>query len=155
MRPYAVTGLLTAAAAVIGSAGVRADTNWYRSLDKPSWQPPGAVFPLVWTPLYGLIGWGTGRALDRARDTGDDHRVLALTTADLAANAGWNWAFFAARSPASGLAVIAVLDTLNVALLREVRRHDPVAATALAPYAVWCGFATVLNAVICWRNRGK
>ncbi|WP_127479016.1 TspO/MBR family protein [Nocardioides pantholopis] len=155
MRSYAVTGLLTAAAAAVGSAGVRTDTRWYRRLDKPAWQPPGAAFPLVWTPLYVLVGWGTGRALDRARDTGEDRRVLALTTANLAANAGWNWAFFAARSPASGLAVIAVLDTLNVALVREAARQDRAAAAALTPYAVWCGFATVLNAAIWWRNRGK
>lgn len=153
MRRTALTGALTAAAAGIGFLGTRPDSPWYRSIDRPPWEPPPVAFPLVWTPLYGLIAWGTGRAAERAGD--DAGRVLALTTADLAANAGWCWAFFARESPAAGLGVILVLDGLNVALVREAARHDRAAAAALAPYAVWTGFATVLNASIWWRNRGR
>lgn len=155
MRPRLLTAALTAAAAVAGSLGTRPDSDWYESLDKPAWQPPGAAFPLVWTPLYGLIGWGTGRALAAAQETSaaDGRRVLALTTADLATNAGWCWVFFARQSPAAGLAVILGLDALNVALLREAARHDRTAAAALAPYVAWTGFATALNTSVWWRNR--
>ncbi len=152
MRPLVVTSALTAAAAVIGSLGTRPDSAWYRGLEKPGWQPPPVAFPLVWTPLYGLIGWGTGRLVESApaseRDT-----LFALTAADLVANAGWNWAFFARQSTAGGLGAIAVLNVLNVALLREAARHDRTAAAALAPYVAWTGFATVLNASIWRRNR--
>lgn len=154
MRRTVLTGALTAAAAWAGFLGTRPDSPWYRSIDKPPWEPPAAAFPLVWTPLYGLIAWGTGRAAERA-GPGDDARMLALTTADLAANAGWCWAFFAKESPAAGLGVIAVLDVLNVALVREAARHDRIAAAALAPYVVWTGFATALNASIWWRNRAR
>lgn len=80
--------------------------------------------------------------------------LLALTTADLALNAGWCWAFFVKQSPATGLGVILALDVANVALLREAVKHDRTAALALKPYAVWTGFATALNASIWWRNRG-
>ncbi|MCB0896894.1 MAG: tryptophan-rich sensory protein, partial [Nocardioidaceae bacterium] len=97
MRPRLVTAALTGAAALAGSLGTRPASDWYESLDKPDWQPPKAAFPLVWTPLYGLIAWGTGRALEKAVEQSprDGRRVLALTTADLAANAGWCWVFFA------------------------------------------------------------
>jgi len=44
-------------------------------------------------------------------------------------------------------------DVLNAALLRETARHDKAAAAALAPYVVWTGFATALNAAIWRRNR--
>lgn len=155
MRPRLLAAVLTAAAAGAGFLGTKPDTDWYRSLDKPSWQPPKEAFPLVWTPLYGLIAWGTGRALARAgeRSEEDRRRLLVLTTADLAANAGWCWAFFARRSPATGLVVIGALDALNVALLRETARHDRAAAAALTPYVAWSGFATALNAAIWRRNR--
>ena len=155
MRPRILTTVLTAAAAVVGSVGTRPQSDWYESLEKPPWQPPGAAFPLVWTPLYGLIAWGSGRALAAAQETSasDGQRVLALTATDLALNAGWCWAFFAKQSPAAGLVVILGLDALNVALVREAARHDRVAAAALAPYAAWTGFATALNASVWWRNR--
>lgn len=152
MRPLVLTSALTAAAAVIGSRGTTPDSDWYQRLDKPAWQPPPIAFPLVWTPLYGLIAWGTGRAIDKA-PAGDRGRVQALTVADLVANAGWNWAFFARQSPASGMAVILTLDALNVALLREAARHDRTAAAALAPYVAWTGFATLLNFSLWRRNR--
>lgn len=151
MRWVAATSAMTLAAAVVGSLGARTDSTWYERLDLPPWQPPDLAFPLVWTPLYGLVAWGTGRLVDSAED--DERRLLGLVAADLVANAGWNWAFFAARSTAGGLAVIATLDALNLALLREAARRDRAAAAALAPYVVWCGFATALNASIWRRNR--
>jgi tryptophan-rich sensory protein len=147
-----LTAGLTAVAAVVGARGTRPDSAWYRSLDKPSWQPPGVAFPLVWTPLYGLIAWGTGRLVEAAVP-GDRARLVALTGTDLAANAGWCWAFFDRESPRAGLVTIAVLDGLNLALLREAARRDRAAAAALAPYVAWTGFATALNASIWRRNR--
>ena len=150
MRAPVLTSVMTAAAAALGSLGTKPDSPWYRSLDKPDWQPPGVAFPLVWTPLYGLIAWGTGRAASVPEGRG---AVLALTGADLAVNAGWCWAFFDRESPRAGLATIALLNGLNLVLLREAARRDRVAAAALAPYVVWTGFATALNAAILRRNR--
>src|SRR4051794_16586245 len=46
----AVTGV-----AIAGAIGSDTSSDWYRGLDKPSWQPPGAVFGPVWTVLYVLI----------------------------------------------------------------------------------------------------
>jgi tryptophan-rich sensory protein len=155
VRRRILAAAITTAAAGVGFLGTKPDSAWYRSLDKPAWQPPSTAFPLVWTPLYGLIGWGTGRALEKAAASNDgaDRRMLVLTTADLALNAGWCWAFFVRQSPATGLGVIVALDVLNVALVREAAKHDLTAAIALKPYAVWTGFATALNASIWWRNR--
>jgi tryptophan-rich sensory protein len=151
-RSRLLTAGLTAVAAVVGARGTRPDSAWYRALDKPSWQPPGAAFPLVWTPLYALIAWGTGRLVEGAGEE-ERARTLALAGADLAVNAGWCWAFFARESPRAGLATIVVLDGLNLALLREAARRDRAAAAALAPYVAWTGFATALNASIWRRNR--
>ena len=151
--PYLATSAMTAAAAVVGSLGTRPDTAWYRALDKPPWQPPPVAFPLVWTPLYVSIAWATGRAVTATPPGPERRRMLAVTGVDLVANAGWNWAFFAARSPVAGLGVLAGLNAANAVLVREVARRDPVAGAALSPYAAWCGFATALNLAIWRRNR--
>ncbi|MXG91106.1 TspO/MBR family protein [Nocardioides flavescens] len=151
MRPRLVTAALTAAAAVVGSLGTKPDSRWYTTLDRPSWQPPPVAFPLVWTPLYALIGWGTGRAAEASPEGRE--RYLALVGTDLAVNAWWCWAFFARESTRGGLVTIVALDALNVALLRETAKRDGTAAAALAPYVAWTGFATALNAEIWRRNR--
>jgi benzodiazapine receptor len=152
MHPTALTSVMTTAAAAVGSAGVRTDTAWYQALEKPSWQPPPLAFPLVWTPLYASLAWGTGRMIDAASPQ-ERGRLWALVAADLVANAGWNWAFFARRSPAGGLVVITALNVCNVGLVRAAGRRDAAARRALLPYAAWCGFATLLNASIWRRNR--
>lgn len=152
MRPLAVTSAATAATAVLGGLGTDPDSSWYESLEKPPWQPPPVAFGLVWTPLYATIAYGTARAIERAEP---ERRpaLWRLTAANLAANAGWNWAFFRARSPVAGLAVIGALNALNVALVAEAGRADRTAGATLAPYAAWVGFATALNASIWRRNR--
>lgn len=143
---------MTAAAAGVGSLGTDPESDWYRSIEKPPWQPPAIAFPLAWTPLYAAIAYGTGRMTEQARPK-ERPGSLALTAADLVANAGWNWAFFRGRSPAGGLTVIAVLNALNATLVRRAAKVDRRAAAVLLPYAAWVGFATALNVSIWRRNR--
>jgi tryptophan-rich sensory protein len=152
MRAAVWTSLMTAAAAGAGSLGTDPESEWYQSLENPPWQPPAIAFPLVWTPLYAAIAYGTGRMIDRAPPE-ERAGLVALTAANLTVNAGWNWAFFRAKSPAGGLAVIAVLNGLDAALVRRARQVDGRAAAVLVPYAAWVGFATALNASIWRRNR--
>jgi tryptophan-rich sensory protein len=150
LRTLALTGLLSATAAAVGARGVRTDTVWYRTLDKPPWQPPPLAFPLVWTPLYAAIAYGTARMIDA--EEADRSALWSLVSADLAVNAAWGWAFFERESPAGGLGVILALDGLNIALVRAAWRRDRGAAAALLPYAAWTAFATALNTELWRRN---
>jgi benzodiazapine receptor len=153
VRTRALAAAGAVATAVVGGLGTDPDSAWYRSLAKPPWQPPPVAFPLVWTPLYVLIGYGTGQLLEAEPDPDQRRALAALVAADLAANAGWCWLFFKGRSPARGVAGIVVLDALNLELLRQAARRDGRAAAALAPYVVWSLFATALNTDIWRRNR--
>src|SRR5215212_5546434 len=71
--------IAAAAAAIAGIGGLATDTEseWYRSLELPSWQPPGAVFGPVWTVIYVLAGTSAFLAW---RDVSGSRRrpVLAL-----------------------------------------------------------------------------
>jgi translocator protein len=151
---YALTAAAAGAAAATGAPGSRPRQRVYRGLDKPSWQPPPRVFGLIWTPLYVSIAWAGGRALQRAR--GRQRNALAASLAvNLALNAAWNWMFFGLRSPRAGLAGTVMVDLSNAELIQRVARTDPAAAAVLAPYGLWCAFATVLNAAIALRNRPR
>ncbi len=148
--------LRTAAAvtvtAVAGGIGTQPGSRWYRSLDKPDWQPPGAVFGPVWTGLYAAIAVAAARAIDRA----DEQEARAIERAlwvNLGLNTGWSWLFFTAQRPDLALVEAAALEVSTLDLIRRVGRVDRTAAVLLTPYALWNGFATVLTADIVRRNR--
>ncbi|MEV7328844.1 TspO/MBR family protein [Micromonospora sp. NPDC093244] len=148
----------TAAAVTVTAAAGTAvnDTSdgWYRRLRKPSWQPPPVAFPLAWTPLYALIAVAGARVLDRT--SGAERAAFTRAYAlNLALNFGWSALFFKARRPTAALAEIAALNASNFALVRRASRADRVAAAALAPYAAWTLFATVLNGAIVRLNSDR
>jgi tryptophan-rich sensory protein len=140
------------AAAAAGSAVTKPGSAWYRSLEKPAWQPPAAAFPIVWTSLYALIAIAAARALNRLPPA-ERRRFWRTYAVNLGLNAGWSGVFFGARRPGLALAEIVALNSSNIALLRRTWSTDRVAGLALLPYVAWTGFATVLNGSIAARNR--
>lgn len=138
--------------AVVGGLGTKPTSRWYRSLDKPSWEPPGGVFGPVWSALYALTAGATASVLDKlpVDERADVERALWL---NMGLNAGWCWLFFTAQKPRWALAEIVLLEASTVDLLRRARAAgDGRAAAALAPYVAWNAFAAALNAEIVRRN---
>ena len=66
LPPLLVTSVAAAVTAAVGGAGTDVTSRWYAQLDKPSWQPPGPAFGIVWGVLYVLLAGAAGRGLDRA-----------------------------------------------------------------------------------------
>ncbi|MEV4537478.1 TspO/MBR family protein [Asanoa sp. NPDC049518] len=150
------TWVKTAAVVTVAAAAPTVATDpssaWYRDLRKPSWQPPPAAFPAVWTPLYGLIAVAGARVLDRSE--GGARRSFAWAYGiNLTLNAGWSFVFFGARKPAAALVEIGALNVSNALLLRSAFRTDRLAGAALAPYAAWTLFATALTTAIVRLNK--
>jgi len=139
------------AVAVVGGLATDTSSEWYRDLEKPSWQPPGSVFGPVWTALYVLIAVAATLSF---RDVGGPRRrlVLGLYAANLALNVAWTWIFFQGHAPtAAGIEIVFLLATI-VALIWLVRPHNRAAALALAPYGAWVAFATALTWAIAAHN---
>ncbi len=153
-RRLAGTSAAVLATAVVGGLGTDVRSRWYRNLDKPGWQPPGAAFGPAWTTLYGLMAVASARALDRIEEPGERRAFATAFGVNLALNAGWNWLFFKARRPRWALAEILVLEASTLDLTRRASRTDAPAAAMLVPYAGWVAFATALNAAIARRNPG-
>ena len=118
------TGALSAAASMDGLR------LWYRTLDRPSWNPPDAVFGPVWTGLYALMGVSLVRIV-RADDPGSEGaRRIGLALADIL--------------------VLWLAIAATIGAFAAVRRS---AGALLVPYLAWVTFATVLTASIWLRNR--
>lgn len=124
---------------------------WYERLDKPSWNPPQEVFPVVWTVLYSLIaisGWRVWMQEDSPKRS----RALRLWLAQLTTNANWTRLFFGQHKPKRALADLLSLESEIVSYVLAAREIDQAAALCFLPYAAWIGFASVLNADIVHRN---
>jgi tryptophan-rich sensory protein len=147
-------------AAVVAAAGWYGARNsprdlrtklWYNRLDKPAWNPPQYVFPIVWTALYSLIAVAGWRTWMQERSP-ERSRALRLWAAQLATNAEWTHLFFGRHDPKQSLLDVISLESQIVSYIQTVKKVDPAAAACFLPYAAWVAFATLLNAEIVRRN---
>lgn len=151
MNTLLKTSAAVGVAAGAGALATDAESDWYRRLEKPSWQPPPQAFGIVWPVLYGLIAYSSGRAMDRA--PADERRGVAQALGvNLALNTGWSVLFFAAKKPRAALGEIVALNLSNALLVSRAWRADRRAGMLLLPYAAWTAFATVLTGTIVRRN---
>ncbi len=153
MLALAGFALATAVAAWFGArySNLASRDSWYRELDKPSFTPPDAVLPAVWTSLYVLIAWSGWRVWSAAPSR---HRsaALRLWISQLAANANWSRLFFGQHRPARALANVLAPEGTITSYIFAARQVDRAAANAFIPYAAWVAFAAVLNAEIARLN---
>jgi len=123
--------------------------TWYPTLEKPSWRPPNAAFGPVWTVLYTLMAvsaWLVWKRETPAEATPTQRRsALAAWGVQLVLNAAWSAAFFGARSPGAGLAVISLLVPSIAAAAALAGRVSKPAGLLLLPYLAWTSFAAALN----------
>jgi tryptophan-rich sensory protein len=148
------TSLGTAAAAVVGSvASRRGVETWYPTLRKPRYVPPNAVFPVAWTTLYADIALTSAATIEKFRAAGDDDKARAYAGAlgaNLVLNAGWSWLFFKAHKLGPSAFVAGALAVSSADLSRRAAAAHPKFGAALAPYPLWCSFATLMSTDI-WR----
>jgi len=149
-RKHAIPKLLFAmvvvlSAAVIGNmATIPNIPVWYAGLVKPSFNPPNWVFGPVWSLLYAMMVLSFWRVLLREAAL----PAVVVFIAQMVLNGFWSVAFFGMHDIALGLAVILVLEALILVTIALFARIDRLAAWLLAPYALWVGFASILNAAI-------
>ena len=118
--------------------------EWYSTLKKPSWQPPGSLIGGVWIVLYLLMGV-TLQRIGRAPNNG---RALMAFGVQLALNFSWSLIFFRGQRPDWALVNIAALALSIVVMMYYIRQLDPFAANLQIPYLLWVLFAATLNASI-------
>jgi len=125
---------------------------WYAGLAKPSFNPPNWLFAPVWAVLYLLMAFAIWRMIRKPASVARNV-ALILFFLQLALNAAWSWLFFEGHSPLLGLVDIVPQFLIIVAAVIAFARLDWPAALALAPLAVWVGFAGLLNYEL-WRLNG-
>jgi tryptophan-rich sensory protein len=155
---------VTFAAAAAASMAAGDSRDFYATLDKPFFAPPGWIFGPVWSVLYVLMPvavWLAARSVRNVGHTRNGRRRSAAAVASpvserqllfayaiqLMFNAAWTPLFFTVRSGLlAGIAVVLLLGSvLYVATL--VRRVNTRAWSLWLPSVLWVSFATLLSFV--------
>ena len=144
-KPYLLWILLAEAVGALSGWLTREGTVVYaQTIIKPPLSPPGWLFPVVWTVLYALMGFGAARIYlsppSNMRSLG-----LNLFVAQLVVNFFWSPIFF--NLQAFGLAFfwLLLLWGLVLWMILAFRKVDPPAAKLQIPYLLWLTFAAYLN----------
>jgi tryptophan-rich sensory protein len=148
-------GAVFATAAVGGLASRPAESAWYAKLKKPSFQPPRQAFPIVWPILYADIAAVSAATLDQLDDTAPEkaRAYRVALAANLVLNGGWTWLFFNQHRLGASAVAAAALTASSADLTRRAVEARGPGAAVLAPYPLWCAFATALSTSIWQLNR--
>jgi tryptophan-rich sensory protein len=138
-------GIAIVAIYVIGSGlWVNTGDSWYRTLNQPSWQPPGYIFGIIWP--YNFIVLGIA-AVTIAQSATTRTTLIYLTFFALSVACALIWAYQFYRPHNLQFAVIALFGTALLTLPMVViafRTSIPV-GFALLPYQAWVATAATLS----------
>ena len=154
IRPWLGLVLWLAAVGVVAAIGsLFMPDAWYQALEKPSFNPPSAVFGPVWTTLYVLMAIAAWLVWREPGPQPARRRALTLMITQLVLNALWSPLFFGAHAIGLALVDIVLLFVAVVLTTIAFARVRGLAAVLMVPYIAWVGFASVLNASIWFLNR--
>lgn len=121
--------------------------GWYKSLNKPTWNPPAYVFGPVWTTLYVLMALAVWLVWKK-KGFGEAKLELGLFGVQLLLNVAWSWIFFHFHQPGWAFVELVVLWVTIVTTTLMFFRVSKVAGGLMLPYLGWVTFASVLNFTI-------
>ncbi|MBP1582024.1 MAG: tryptophan-rich sensory protein [Oscillospiraceae bacterium] len=115
----------------------------YGQLRQPLLAPPGWVFPVAWTILYLLMGFGCWLILDRPPK---ERRVaLTLYAVQLLLNFCWPLLFFNEQQFLPAFLLLLALLLVVILMTAAFWRLRKLAGWLQIPYCLWLAFALYLN----------
>lgn len=151
-------GLSAATAQALRPTEVAGDPEWYASLEKPPWTPPGVVFPIMWL----LVSKPTQLcALSRIfkfayrEDTPASKLALAVYAGHLALGDAWNKIFFGLECIGLGTVTITLFFGALLASAYLFYSLERGAGYYMLPTCGWVAVATSLQYSIYFRNKNN
>ena len=128
--------------------GNGAKSEWYLSLKKAPWTPPGWVFGAVWTTIMICFSIYMTQlyTMDRSWE------IILLFFIQMVLNVSWNYLFFNQKKIGAGLGIILLLTLLMTYFLFGFYGKLQLISLLVVPYVLWLIIATSLNAYILSNN---
>jgi len=128
----------------LGTLWTSDDSDWYKGINKPSFNPPSWIFGPVWTLLFTLMGI----ALYLVWTSSDSQiRTLALIifAAQFILNILWSYLFFGINNPFWSfieIVILLIFILLTGIFFYQINKYS---GYLILPYLLWVTFATILN----------
>ena len=123
-------------------------SNWYLTLNKAPWTPPGWVFGVAWTTIMICFSVYLSYLVNiKATNT-----FWVLFIIQFILNVSWNFIFFNQHAIGFGLLVIILLTVLVGYYLFNFLSEMRFKSLLIAPYFIWLLIATSLNAYSYLKN---
>ena len=152
-KTYAFWILLSESVGLLAGLLTRSATEAFGQLaSQPPQSPPSIVFPIVWTVLYALMGFGAARIRLSPPSPGRN-RGINLFIAQLIVNFFWPLIFFNAQAYGFAFLWLLLLWALVLWMTLTWSKIDPLAAKLQIPYLIWLTFAAYLNFGVWYLNR--
>ncbi|MEP7254479.1 MAG: TspO/MBR family protein [Ferruginibacter sp.] len=133
-----------------GFSTVESINNWYRFINKPTWNPPDWLFGPVWTLLYVLMGIAVALVWHTPHQ--NKKTAIIFFASQLVLNLAWSFIFFNLHAIGwafTEIMIMLVLIAITIAVFYKISKP---AAWLMLPYLIWVSFATVLNGSIWYLN---
>jgi len=139
------------AALGIGSifTGSGVPSEWYQSLNKAPWTPPGWMFGAAWTTIMVCFSIFMAFAW---KNTPNQNLFISLFVLQLILNILWSLVFFKFHFTLVGLVVIITLTVLVGYFLFGYLSQMKFMSLLIVPYFLWLIIATSLNMYILIKN---
>lgn len=123
----------------------RGSMDTFETLTKPPLNPPGWLFPVVWTILYALMGTASYLILTSGADSQRVRQALCLYGLQLAINFVWPILFFNLSLYLASFLWLILLWIFILLTTIQFYRISPLAGDLMLPYLLWVTFAGYLN----------
>lgn len=145
-----ISVLISLGTGVAAGLITRNGTADYTFLDKPSFAPPGWLFPLVWGILYILMGISAYLIYESVCTNRTN--ALKVYALQLGVNFFWPIIFFSFKLYFFAFIWILFLWVLILLMIVSFYRCNKLSAYLQIPYLIWVTFATILTYAVAIMN---
>lgn len=152
IKPYVISVAIALGVGALSALLTKDNMEAYRSINKPPLNPPMAVFPVVWSVLFVLMGIGSAMIYTK-KDEADVYASLRIYGFQLIVNFFWSLIFFNMQAYLFAFIWILMLWVLIIIMIISFKRISPAAAYMQIPYLLWVTFAGYLNIMVYILNK--
>ena len=146
----AASGIAIVLIYVIGSGlWVNTGDSWYANINKPSWQPPGFIFGIIWPYNFIVLGIAATIIGQRASKPAA-FTYIAFFALSVAAALTWAWLFYRPHNLTGAALALTATALLTIPMTYILFTISIPMAIAVMPYQIWVAIAAALN----WSIRG-